>query len=225
MRITSPCPVTLIGGADVSRTDIDEALSCAPKLVAADGGANNLQAVGLTPKAVIGDMDSISAAAKAAFADVLHPVTEQDSTDFDKALRHIDAPLILALGMSGGRLDHELAALHGILLYPERPCVIVGGESLAFVCPHDIALDLPLQSVLSLFPFAPVQVRSEGLRWATDHLILDPLDRVGTSNLVDGPVRLQAATPDAIVILPRSALASVVTSLVAQPARWPARAR
>jgi len=225
LRITSPSPVTLVGGAKVSPAQIDEALRFAPKLVAADGGANALLAQGLRPDAVFGDMDSISKAAKSAFGAVLHPVTEQDSTDFDKALRHIDAPLTLALGVSGGRLDHELAGLHVLMAHPDRPCLFLGVESLAFVCPPSIRLNLPLGMVLSLFPLASVQVMSDGLRWPTGHLTLDPLGRIGTSNEVVGDVWLQVAQPHVLVILPLSALAAVVTAFEAPPARWPARAQ
>jgi thiamine pyrophosphokinase len=58
-------------------------------LVAADGGADRALALGHVPQAVIGDMDSLSDGAPATLADRLHPVAEQETTDFDKALRMI----------------------------------------------------------------------------------------------------------------------------------------
>ena len=222
-QVVRPSPITLVGGANLRRTDLTVALSLAPTLVAADGGADALLAAGAVPAAVIGDMDSLGAGARAAFADVLIEVAEQDSTDFDKALRHISAPLVLALGFSGGRLDHELAALHGLLRHPDRRCVVIGAESLTFLCPPEVSLDLGPGTVVSLFPMAPVAVCSEGLRWPTDGIAFAPDTRIGTSNAATGgPVRLGADAPAMLVILPKALLPQVVAALAAAPAVWPA---
>lgn len=73
--------ITLIGGARVARSDLDAALSLAPVVVAADGGADKALEAGLMPRAVIGDFDSISAATRARLPDdILHPLHDQDST-------------------------------------------------------------------------------------------------------------------------------------------------
>ncbi len=223
--VESATAVTLVGGADITTDDLTVALRLAPVLVAADGGADTLLARGLRPAAVIGDMDSVSVAARTAFADVLYPVAEQDSTDFDKALRHIAAPLVIACGFSGGRLDHELAALHGMILRADRPCIVLGAESLTFLCPADITLDLAPGCVVSLFPMARARVASTGLRWPTDGICFAPGGRIGTSNAATtGMVTLRARTPAMLVILPRAALGAAVRALVAPGTpRWPAR--
>lgn len=224
--------VTLVGGADLRAEVLTKALSLAPGLVAADGGADHLLAAGLQPQAVIGDMDSISGAARLAFAAVLHPVAEQMSTDFDKALRHISAPLVIAVGVTGGRLDHELAVLHTLLRHPDRRCVVLGPESLVVLCPPVLTLDLTPGLTVSLFPMGPVRVRSTGLRWPTDHLRFAPGQVIGTSNqvagplsgLMSGPVVLHCDAPLMLLILPASALAAVVTALQAAAAPWPVHA-
>ncbi|MFD1809456.1 thiamine pyrophosphokinase [Gemmobacter lanyuensis] len=84
------------------RADLRLAQKHAPMVVAADGGADRALALGVRPAAVIGDFDSISAAAKAQLqgAQMLH-LAEQETTDFDKALRSIRAPMVLALGVMG----------------------------------------------------------------------------------------------------------------------------
>ena len=56
--------ITLIGGAALSETRLSQAMVFGPRAVAADGGADTALAHGITPEAVIGDFDSISAAAK-----------------------------------------------------------------------------------------------------------------------------------------------------------------
>ena len=220
-------PVTLVGGAALGPGDLDLATAHAPLIVAADGGAQALLQAGLVPQAVIGDMDSITDEARAAFAHLLYPIAEQETTDFDKALRHVTAPLVLAIGAAGGRFDHELAVMHVLVRRPERPCVVIGAETLVFLCPPELALDLPMGSVLSLFPMAAVGVVSRGLRWPTDGLVFAPDSRIGTSNEVAGPVMLCADAPAMLVILPREALKAVVRAFVGSaqdPARWPARA-
>ena len=222
--VHSPDPVTLVGGADLRLSDLTNALSFAPGLVAADGGADHLLQAGLQPLAVIGDMDSISGPARSAFDRVLHRVPEQQTTDFDKALRHISAPLVIALGVTGGRFDHELAALHVLLCHPDRVCLVLGPDSLTVLCPPVLSLNLPAGTVVSLFPMGPVHCKSTGLRWPTDHLNFSPTTVIGTSNEATGPVTLTPDAPAMLLILPAGALAETVTALLAAPAQWPARA-
>jgi thiamine pyrophosphokinase len=179
---------------------------------------------GLRPAAVIGDMDSLSAAAATAFADCLHPIAEQETTDFDKTLRHIAAPLVIAIGVTGGRFDHELAVMHTLVRRADRRCIVMGAESLTFVCPPDLALDLDPGMVLSLFPMGPVGVASDGLRWPTAGLAFAPDRLIGTSNEVTGPVRLMADGPRMLVILPRRTLGMAVKALMSAPGGWPADA-
>lgn len=213
MIVHSSQPVTLVGGAELNPADLDECLRCAPVLVAADGGAGTLWQAGLRPVAVIGDMDSIPAGARAAYRDVLHEVSEQETTDFDKALREIAAPLILALGFTGGRLDHELAALHSLATRPTARCIILGAQTLAFLCPPRITLALAPGTTLSLFPLAPVRIAATGLQWPTDHLTFSPLTRIGTSNAATGPVTLAPDAPHMLVILPRACLGPAIMAL------------
>lgn len=224
--VHSDGPVTLVGGAALGAEDLAEALRVAPVLVAADGGAGAVLAAGLIPAAVIGDMDSLSAAAAAAFADVLHPLAEQDTTDFDKALRHIAAPLVLAVGVTGGRFDHELAVMHALVRHPSRRCVVIGAQSLVFLCPPDLRLDLPVGTVFSLFPMGRVGALSQGLAWPTAGIAFAPDVAIGTSNAVTGPVTVQPDAPLMLVIVPRAALAAVVRALAGQDgpacAPWPA---
>ena len=64
----------------------------ADQIIAADGGANAARALGLVPDLIIGDLDSVTAATRRAFAGVrtLH-IRRQDNTDIEKALDYIRA--------------------------------------------------------------------------------------------------------------------------------------
>ncbi|WP_300516259.1 thiamine diphosphokinase [Aliiroseovarius sp.] len=206
--------ITLVGGGDVSRSTLEEALIHAPNLVAADGGADRALALGHDPLRVVGDMDSVSEAARAHLgAERFQQIEEQDSTDFDKALRSVGASLVIGVGFLGRRLDHELACLNSLVRHADRPCVLLGEKDLCFHLPGELALELPVGMRLSLFPMAGLEARAEGLRWSFDALTMAPWDKIGTSNEVAGPVRLRADRPGLLVMLPRAALPRVVEAL------------
>lgn len=208
--------MTLVGGAPLHRDDLITALAHGPTLVAADGGGDTALRLGHLPEAVIGDMDSLSAGGAERLAGRLHEIPEQETTDFDKALRSVEAPLVIAAGVSGGRFDHELAAMNVLVRRADRPCLVLGPESLVFVAPPRLSLDLPVGMAFSLFPFGPCTASAEGLRWRLDGLHFSPGGRVGTSNEVTGPVRLAVSDPWMLVILPRAALGPVVEALAGQ---------
>lgn len=206
--------VTLIAGGPVHGADLRAALGWAPHLVAADGGADRALALGAVPTAVIGDMDSISAASRARLGDVLLEVPEQDSTDFDKAMRSVAAPFVLALGCLGGRVDHELAVLSALVRSPRPPCLLIGRQDVVFAAPPQIRLDLVPGDRFSLFPMQPVTGQSEGLRWPIGGIGFAPNGRGGTSNEVTGPVHLRFDGPGMLIIVPRSRLGAALSALV-----------
>ena len=217
--------VVLVGGGPLDADVFTLVRDRAGFFVAADSGADALLARGVIPDAVIGDMDSLSKAGRAAVPqDRLVVVDEQDSTDFEKAAQRIEAPLIYALGFTGARLDHELAALHVLVRYANQPIVMVGEVDVTVHLPARIELDLPKGLRVSLFPFAAVRVGMEGLRWSFEAIDLHPMHRIGTSNEVSGNevsgndvsggrVLLTSDCPGAVLILPREALGAVIKGL------------
>lgn len=220
MIVDSATGVTLTGAAAFGARDLARALRLAPCLVAADGGADRLLRLGATPQAVIGDLDSLSAEARARLAGRLHEIPEQDSTDFDKALGRIRAPFILGLGFSGGRADHALAAISGLARHPLQRCFLVSAQDVSFLAPPALTLHLPQGSPLSLFPLGPVRGTSQGLRWPIAGLDFAPDGQIGTSNAVlEGPVRLTFTAAKMLVIVPLRSLAAVLRGFALLPAR------
>ena len=209
-------PVTLVGGGPVDPRQLEEALRLAPEAVAADGGGNLALPGGRRFVAVIGDMDSLRDPAALADAGVaLHPIAEQDSTDLEKCLYSVEAPLFLGLGFLGGRLDHQLAAMSALARHSAQQVVLLGGEDICFLCPPALELDLAAGTRVSLFPMGPVAgLRSEGLRWSVAGLDFAPCGRIGTSNeALGGPMRIAFDAPGMLVILPSSSLAHVAQRL------------
>ena len=224
-------PVTLIGGGALGVDDLETALALAPDLIAADGGAHAALEAGHMPEAVIGDFDSLRRADRDRIPpDRLFPIREQDSIDFDKAIRSISAPLVLAVGFLGARIDHQLAAFNVLVRYPERPCVLLGEREVVFHAPPELELDLRPGSIVSLFPMRPVTGRSHGLEWPINGLDLSPDGRVSTSNRALGGVRIETDGPGLLAIVPREALADVTRVLAPgafppAPVRGPGPAR
>ena len=206
--------ITLVGGAPFSAPLFRMAHQRAPLIVAADGGADRILALGFCPDAVIGDMDSITDAARVAIgADRLHKIAEQDTTDFDKALRSIDSAFVIALGFMGARVDHGLAVFNA-LVQSHTACVLLGAKDVVFHAPPRLEIDLRKGDRFSLFPMAPVCGESRGLEWPIDGLDFAPDRRVGTSNrVVEGRVGLDLSGPGMLCILPRARLDQVLTAL------------
>lgn len=205
-----------MGGGELASEALERALALAPVLVAADSGADRALMLGHMPQAVIGDFDSLGSAAR---ADVpperLHHIPEQETTDFDKALRHIAAPFVLAVGFTGARLDHTLAAFNTLARHPGRRCVVLGARDLCFLAPPELDLALPPGTRVSLFPMAELRGRSRGLRWPIDGIGFAPGGLTGTSNMAsEDRVRLDFDATGMLVILPVAHLSAALSALV-----------
>lgn len=213
--------VTLVGGGPVLRRDLRLAMARAPVAVAADSGAARLLAAGVMPQAVIGDLDSLPEAARAAVpAGRLHRLGDQATTDFDKALRSIAAPFVLALGFAGARIDHGLAVMNTLVRHAGRACLVLGPQDLVFAAPPRLSLRLRPGDVLSLFPLAPVRGRSRGLDWPIDGLEFAPDGFIGTSNRVGAAqVELEFDAPGMLVTLPRTRLDAAIRALAPDAGR------
>lgn len=212
--VQSRGPVCLVGAGDVGEADLDLVRRYGTRVVAADGGAAWLVNHGIRPDAVIGDMDSAAPEVLAAIPPArVHRIDEQDTTDFDKCLRSVAAPLVLALGFAGPRLDHTLAVYNALVRHHARRVLVVGARDVVFHVPGEIAVALPVGTRLSLFPMAAIRGRSEGLRWPIEGIEFAPAGRIGTSNEVTGPVRLEVEGPGMLAITPREALAPVAAAL------------
>lgn len=218
-RIELSEPVTLVGGGELDAAMLEEARAIAPALIAADGGADQLAALRVPQsavRAVIGDMDSIAdrAAWEAGPARVIH-LPEQDTTDFEKCLYSTEAPLYIAAGFTGRRVDHTLAALHVLLRYPQKRIVMLGAEDAMALAPGRIELTLEPGARVSIWPMLPVRgVASTGLRWPIGGLDFAQGSQVGTSNeATHARVAMEFDGPGALVIVERRFLGAMVKAI------------
>ncbi len=181
-------PVVVVGGGDVNWPLLESLVNKDLPLVAADGGANALADHGMTPDVIIGDLDSVDATTRKENHARLMEITEQHSTDFEKALYATDAPLYLAFGFLGRRVDHSLAALHGLVKYrAQKKIVLVDQVDMVWIPPPEdiFEINLPPGTRFSIYPLQPVTFEvSHGLEYPLDGLSLEQGVAIGTSNQV-----------------------------------------
>src|SRR5690554_2958784 len=103
-------PIAVVGGGAVDAELLRSVAQRCAGLVGADRGADTIIAAGLVPDAVVGDMDSVANRDGFPAQTRIVELTEQQTTDFEKCLYSTRAPVTIALGMTGGRFDHTLAA-------------------------------------------------------------------------------------------------------------------
>ncbi len=176
--------MAIVGGGAVDPALLAELAARGVALVGADGGGDAIGAAGLVPAAIIGDLDSL--ADRAGWEQrtrVIH-IPEQITTDFQKCLYTTSAPVTLALGMTGKRLDHTLAALSAVLQYaPARRLLLVDEVDVALAATGPVAFDAGVRERVSIHPLLPVRfTRSTGLFYPMDGLLLEPGGLIGTSN-------------------------------------------
>ena len=219
--VNAPNGATILGGGEAGAATVKQAIARAPLLVAADGGAALAIELGRMPEAVIGDMDSIPDSIRRSIpADRLHRISEQNSTDFAKCVRSINAPMIVGTGVLGPRLDHGLAALNVLAGNPSQRIVLLTASDLCFLCPPELALRLPVGSRVSLFPMKQVTGTSLGLKWKIDGLLFSPGGVSGTSNQVSrSRVSVSFQDPGMLIILPAVQFDNVIDSLL-ETAIW-----
>jgi thiamine pyrophosphokinase len=183
-------------------------------LVAADGGANWLESLGLTPHLVVGDLDSLDEATVARLtllgARVERHAPDKDASDTELAVEaamRAGVDRVVVLGAFGGsRLDHELA---NVLLLAD-PAMgadvrLQRGSTLvrAINGPGSLTLEGGVGATVTLLPIGAGAggVTTRGLRYALEDEPLMVGRSRGLSNLVtDKPATVSLTAGTLLVI-------------------------
>ncbi|WP_164730363.1 thiamine diphosphokinase [Pelagibacterium montanilacus] len=177
-------PLVIVGGGRVDPALLAEVAGLAVGFVGADSGGDVLADHGIVPDAVIGDMDSLGSAGRFPASTRIIAIADQDSTDFEKALGMTQAPVTLAIGMTGGRFDHTLAALHAVSRHAAgRRIVLLDEHDLALGVAGDLTITPGAGQRVSVYPLGRTEFAgSSGLVYPLAGLVLEQGERVGTSN-------------------------------------------
>lgn len=177
-------------------------------VVAADGGAEQADALGLVVDAVVGDLDSIGADTLASIARVERHPAAKDASDLELALQvalGFEAERVLVLGGAEGRLDHLLGELQ--LLAADACAGVQIDAQLGEAAVHVIRGSRPLLGspgeLVSLFALGgpAFGVVTEGLHYSLRGETLEPGSTRGLSNLF--------AAAEAHVLVERGVLLAV----------------
>lgn len=174
-------------------------LQTGDEIIAADGGANHMMKMGILPKTVIGDLDSVDEGTllklTSAEVEVQQYSEDKNETDIELALQYaveLKPSAILIVGALGGRLDQTLANL-SLLTDPALAGIdlrLDDGVEEVFFCRATVANRGQAQvhgrsgDIVSLIPWnGPVEgVKTEGLQWPLYAETLYPYRSRGISN-------------------------------------------
>ena len=148
----------------------------AERIVACDGAAIPLMAIGIMPDAVIGDLDSIGGELRQRLADRIVHVTEQDTNDLSKAFRFCISngwKNIAILGATGKREDHTLGNISLLADFSEQApgisMITDEGEFIAIHGPTTIKCAVGQQ--VSIFALdADTHIQSANLKYPLNGL-------------------------------------------------------
>jgi thiamine pyrophosphokinase len=169
-------------------------------VIGADLGAAHCLRWGWRPNLVIGDLDSLPAAAQATLAAQGSPFivmpTRKDETDLELALDYVlraDARVIVIVGVLGGRVDHTLANLLLLTradLAGRDVCMVDGNQTIRMLRPgRPLIIAGQPGDTLSLIPVggAASGVTARHVEWPL-HAATLPLGAArGISNILIGP--------------------------------------
>ena len=174
-------------------------------VIAADGGAEHALAHGLTPDAVVGDLDSVGEGTRAAVpADRFVREAADDRTDLEKtvayALAH-GATEIDIVAAGGKRADHALANLSVLVRFQGRAAIRIVDDLFAIeAVSGETTIDGPPGTVVSLVAIGPCRgVTTRGLRWELTDATLDFSARGVHNEIATSPASISVASGDLLL--------------------------
>lgn len=134
-------------------------------IIAADGAANTLMQMGITPQIVIGDLDSLDPVYRGQLPTHYH--FDQNYCDFEKSLQYIQANDLLPCmiyGMNGGYLDH---ILNNVNIFMRASNVFYAPPLWGYAVrqTESKSLILPAHTKLSIMGIPQAVVSTSGLAW------------------------------------------------------------
>jgi thiamine pyrophosphokinase len=172
----------VLDGGDMEPDLVRAWAESADFVIAADGAADRLLNVSVTPNIIIGDMDGIKC--DPGSIEVLRD-DDPGSTDCDKLLRwarqqgHTNLTLC---NIEGDLLDHMISTLSSCVSC-RRTIRIALRRGIGWVFSGPLHINVDPQARVSLLPLTACSgVRLHGVQWRLDNADLEPGGRVSISN-------------------------------------------
>lgn len=176
-------------------------------IIAADGGLDELYALGLTPDLIVGDFDSLAGALPEGVETFRHPVMK-DATDMELAVREAvrrGAERVVIYGGTGGRLDHTVANIQLLVFLARRGIrgyLTGSGWTVTALNERDMVFPAGLAGTVSVFAYSgEARVTETGLLYALEGYMLTDDTPLGVSNsFTGGEARVEVSHGTAIVM-------------------------
>lgn len=196
----------IANGEPPKKQHLYELIKEAGTIICADGGANTALKFGVTPNAIVGDLDSIHAEALVKFHRI--PTFEDrddETTDLEKCIRwaiRSKYDHLTVVGATGRRLDHTVGNL-GVLakFYPDAVVRFVDDLGELRYVGRELVFESERGNIVSLIPLNRCDgVTTVGLKYALEGEMLQLGRREGTSNVVvSSPVRITVKKGDLVI--------------------------
>lgn len=207
--LSSNAPILLVGASPISPELVTKTFAYAESVLAVDGGLKTAQRANLPVQHVIGDMDSHTTRVQGI---TYHQIDDPNTTDFQKALAAVSAPLILGVGFLDGRLDHQLAAFSALINDP-RPIILCNECELAFVAPRHLKINAKNHTA-AFYPLRPVIVSLKGVKYPLENTQMAPDGIISTSNhITDTTLEITTDRHGLLCILPQTLLPTLIQAL------------
>ena len=185
------------------------ALCTADLIVCCDGAAEKLTDHGHEPGVIIGDLDSVPAAIRKKYAEILVRDSDQETNDLTKAFDYtltLSPDKIYILGATGLREDHTLGNISLLTSYSEKTGIPVEmctdyGKFLSIE--GDVEISMKKGDQISLFALDPqTRIISEGLKFPLKEVIFDSWWKGTLNEASSDTVRLRINMGKVIVFQP-----------------------
>ncbi len=191
-------------------------LSSAEHIICCDGALSTLLRRGITPSAVIGDMDSVAQGVLERFCGKVVRSGDQETNDQTKALHYAletwpDVSQIRILGASGKSEAHTLGNLSLLMEYEKESGLSARGVDVRMVSDWSEAFavlsdriefqTVPGQKVSLFSPDNSLKMHSEGLHWPTDAVVWDNWWKASLNRASGTRVRLSLNRPAPVLVI------------------------
>lgn len=183
-------------------------LAGAERVVCCDGAGIAAFEHGLSPAAIVGDLDSLPREFKEAHAGIIHHNPDQETNDLTKAFEFCVEngwTDLMILGATGKREDHTIANVSLLAGYAEKAPgvrIVTDAGTFTAILPPGGRMELPVGSAISFFSMEPsALLTTRGVKYPVADRAF-PFWWCGTLNKTTSPFVEVESTAPVLVYVP-----------------------